>query len=1506
MESRFEKEKAIMMEMWRKMVSSWHGRSQPITAGALGLAVVLLVGSTAVARQQDGSRDEEEKAEPALKTQSTQTVQEGKARPRGVIRRNPLADVLKSIDPKTLNLSGADLDMEVVGDQLILRGNESDLDVVELLIMLLEGTAEQKELRVVTVSEKDANDIARSLEPALQNVFDEPNQRPELQLTITALSSNVLLVSSLPKHIDFIVELIAQVDAVEDLLPEPDQLVFPIKHRKASDVAEQLKEIITKIQEKGGRTGAKYEIQIIPNNANNSILVLAPTSERQKIQRLLNEIDVEPAKGWGEVKLVLFPLLHSKASEMQSLITELLQSSTGVEAAEEVIYRMQISKADPTTGEIVDLAPIDLQKPTRILADEGTNSLIVATVEENVGPLGDLIRLMDGVAMAEEVELKLYPLRFADAQTVGDLLKELVDGGGELTQDPDGSGADAVPPGPLGKALVYNVGIYTDVRTNTLIVTGRAEHLQLIDGIIADLDQPATALKFPLRFITLGHTDATQVGDIVTQLFDGRITALEAMEAGRMAVERERVFLSVDIRSNSLIVSCSEENFTEIAAIAHKLDNKPAALFDQIRLIKCERLSATDMQQKIDDLWQRKAELRREEDILMHLPVVVVDERSNSLIIASSVDDFEEIKRLIERLEAQPLIDDTKLFKLDYADAVVLASMLDELFGGLASGSESFTAPTILPDPRSNALVVAGSRDALERVGDLVDRLDVEAGPMTAIFKVYALTHASAANLGERMQELFDSRSEGSDISRTPIVILPDESSNSLVTSASRDDHEEIANLLTLLDKPSSLARQFAIFPLKMAKAATVAEGLDSLFQSRGDGGGRTDAIATQADERTNSIIVWASPSQMINIEEVITKLDTSTPAVEMMIKVIQLKQALAEDFAELLRSSLLEGDSGGDNERAVIVSFSETLDDGTVVIRKLLRQDIRIEADPRTNSLMVMAPPDSMDMLESMIRDFDAIRPIRSELRLFPLMNADAQAMADQLTEVFQAEDGGDAGTKSRLIFGDTIGDFEVASVGQELRFAADSRTNTLIAAGAEVDLRMAESLIQYLDSQAVETRVTEVYRANYLPAGEIANAIQGFNSQEQDVLGEAGDEEATARRMERQVSVEAVGDDEQGSSSLIIGTSRRMYQETMAMIRELDRPEPQVRISVVIAEVSLTDSFEFGIELAGQELDFTRGAVVGPNGVIQGSDFDFVAGTNLGAIGSALGFNFTITGEDFSFILHALQQNSRLEILSRPTLIVRNGEEGNITIADQVPFVQSSQINDTGSTNSVIGRENVGIVLTTTPHISPDGYVTIELEQEISSFSGENLQLTEGVSSPIFSTREVSTNVTIRDGETVVVGGLITSRRSVGVSKVPILGDLPFIGPLFRVTSISEQKTELLIIMTVDVLRTAEDTRRMSIAERDNFVMPDSIRRNPLLEGLRITPDQGLLGPTRRKAAPDEPRDRPDKRELYGPKPKMYGPVVPRPKPTATAARTVCGPKIVRNEKRTDEPGQ
>ena len=1425
-------------------------------------------------------------------------------------RAKPAPDLNRlfgELDPGQFNLSGAELEVQVVGDTVILQGSEEDLKKLELLIEVMEQTRGTKVLEVVTVEQKDANEIARSVEQALRNAFDTPNLRTEDELSITALSSNILLVSALPEQIDYIVDVIKQVDAVPPALGKVEQMTFMVKNRRASGAAEQLKEIIDKIREKQGARGAEGELQIIPNDSNNSIMVLAPESERATIEKLLAEIDVEPAKGWGEVQLALYPLLHSDANELADTITQLLETQEGRDAAEETIKRLSISRVDPTTGESVELAPINLERNLRIIPDEGTNSLIVATIEENIEPMGELIRLLDGVAVAEEMGVRMFPLRFADAETLKGLLDDLFSDGKGLPEEADGGGEGRVPEGPLGEALVYNVSISADQRTNTLLVAGRPEQLLFVQMVIDELDVPARSLKFPLRMISLEYADATRVGQMITELVDQRISALEGTGSDGSAIERERVFLSVDIRSNSLVLSASEENFDEITEIARTLDTKPVRLFDQIRVLKCGRLSAADLKSKIEDLWERKAQLRQEDEQIEDMPVLVADDRSNALVIASNQEDYDEIEGLVTKLGAQPMIEMTQLFALEYADATVLAQMLDELFQGMesASDSEAFRAPTIIADPRSNSLIVAGMQDVMERAADLVKRLDIESGPMTATFAIYSLKHGSAVKLATRMQELFDTRQEGQDREASPVAVLADEATNSLVCLASRDDHTVIVDLLRMLDRPSSLATQFEIFPLRFAKADLLADKLGTLFESQAEGAsGRTDAQGVEVDERTNSLIVWASPTEMENIREVISKLDTAEPVRDMMVRMVRLKQALAEDFAQLIEDTLLRPDGSDENE-AVILSFRHTRPDGSTVTRKLLRQDIVLSPDSRTNSLLVMAPAESMDMLESMIEDFDQIRPVNSEIRLFPLLNSDAEGMVEQLTELFQGDTGGGAEeTQSQLVFGGEFADIDFASVGQELRFTADRRTNTIIAAGAEVDLRMIEELIRYLDAQDTEERVTVVYKARHRKGDELASAVQGFIQQEDEPLSEIDDQISQLRRAERMVSVEAVGDEE-SSNSLLVGVSPRYYERTMRMIEELDRPEPQVMLRVLIAEVQLQDNLGLGMEFAGQDLAFSEHAVLHPNtGLPIGPDFDYVLGTALGAagLGGGNGLSFTMTGEDFSFLLRTFQTNSRLEVLSRPVVMVENGQEGKITIADQIPVATTSIVGTQGGIQTSVGREAVGIVLTARPQISPDGYVSIEIEQEISNFSGENIQITEGVSQPIINDRTVSSKVTLRDGETVVIGGLITDRKSEGDTKIPLLGDIPIIGAVFRSTEVTHQKTELLVVLNVNVLRTDEDRRNFSIEERDKSGLLTNLSKNPLMGGLQIKPDESLLGPQPRSAQPAggavAPGYRPDAVEEpqhYGPKPKVYGPVINEPEATTTASARSAPPDQV-----------
>ncbi len=1564
---------------------------------------------------------------------------------RIVAQNDPVAEA-EDAEATEMNLTGSDVGISMIGsDSLVITANETDLAILTALIRQLDSEMPNRELRIVMLDNQPASDVASTLQESISKLYPFEADRPEQSVSITAIASNMLLLVAPETRIEQIVAIAEAIDVKQAGIPD-EVMIFQVKNRNASEAAVQLEELITALRQQQGADAAK-EFQITPNDANGTIMIVGPVSQRDTIQMLLEQIDAEAQPGFGELKLVAFPLLNADPDDLVQIFEDMLKATDRAEGVTEQIRRLVMLRRIP--GEpVVELPPLNLEKTLRLIPDKGTNSVLVATVEENIDPIGEIIAVLDDLPLSVEMGIRIFPLHFADAETVAESLEKMFEQGKDLPKAAPGTeSTKAVPVSPEGEALVYNVDIVPDLRTNTVFVFGRQLQLSLAERIVAEMDKPATAIKYPLQLLALGENiDATRIGEIVTELWDRRVEALEALNIGKAAVEREKVFLAVDIRSNSLILSASNENLTEIQEITSKLNTARDRLIDQIRIFNCHNTSAADLASKIEELWERKRSLKQEGEIFEDMPVLVADQRSNSLVIASSAEDFEEITALIEKLESQPLApiaqirmvqlanndaseissmfeqlfeermqqrlvsgqeenpsdrvalafdaptntmliasskdnydemmqlievldaepdtegvvksyvlenaeagkvaetiqelfdqglynpstgldsqlteermqiaivsdaranaiivsaskpnmsivgrlveqmdsenvplgDNIKLFSLEFADAVKLTDMLDRLFEGIKSTApdpDIFTEPTIIPDDRSNVLIVSGTRDALRRTEDLIAKLDRQAGAPTSSFEIYTLQFSSAVKMVAVMQDMFDKRAEGNDDERTPINLFADEGSNAMICSAARDDQIMVQTLLELLDKPSNIARQFAIFPLKRAKAEGLSDRLEQLFAAQTEGAGsdaRVDAIGVQPDPRTNSLIVWASPTEMDNIGTIINRLDTTDPAVEMGIRVIQLKQALAEDLAEVLEETLV-GDAGGagQDSEAVIVSYMVLNEDGTRDERRLLRQDLTITPDARTNTLTVMAPAESMDMLETLVLDFDRIKPAVAVIELFPLVNADAEEVVVRLQELFE-EQGGDEAEQTL-----TLADGGLATGGgdvrQQLRFTADRRTNTVIAAGSEVDLNMVKKLIYQLDSQDSEERVYLVYEAKNSTSDALSTAISGFAQAEQDRLSQLDDTTSLIRQAERSVTV--IGDEQ--SNSIVLGVSPRYYDQYMTLVQELDRPPPQVMIQVLIAEVTLDNRVSLGIELAGQDLLFTENAVQGPNGTVNGADFDIVAGTDLGAATGTLGgFNFTITGEDFTFLLRALETDSKLEVLSRPTLLVNNNEEGNITIGDRVPIVQGSTFTDAGNTSTQIQYEDTGIILDVVPHINPDGFVSLEINPEISQVSDSSVQLTEGLSAPIISERSAETTITVKDGETIVIGGLITDQTSESESKIPFLGDLPGMGVLFRNTSTQSRKTELLIILTVDILRGVEDVRHMSVEQRDKSGLLDNVIHHPLMEGLRIHAEEDGLTPQEHQPRTSEPIER--DRELYGPTPDVYGPKLPQP---------------------------
>jgi general secretion pathway protein D len=250
--------------------------------------------------------------------------------------------------------------------------------------------------------------------------------------------------------------------------------------------------------------------------------------------------------------------------------------------------------------------------------------------------------------------------------------------------------------------------------------------------------------------------------------------------------------------------------------------------------------------------------------------------------------------------------------------------------------------------------------------------------------------------------------------------------------------------------------------------------------------------------------------------------------------------------------------------------------------------------------------------------------------------------------------------------------------------------------------------------------------------------------------------------------------------ANALIFSTTGDKYRQLLPLIKRLDVMPKQVILEMMIAEVKLTDEFKQGVEFA---LTNKGAAITG--------GFDLTSGSG--------GLSYLLTGTQGSLSYSLLQTNTNVNVLSRPSLLVRDGVQANITVGDDIPTVGdivTDPVN--GSRTSVVYRKT-GVELQVTPTINARGIITMVIQQKISNQAPGDDSV---AGSPIIFERSISTEVVAGNGQTVILGGLISENRTVSDRSVPFFSSLPFIGKLFDSTSDSKDKTELVVLVTPRII--------------------------------------------------------------------------------------------------------
>lgn len=394
----------------------------------------------------------------------------------------------------------------------------------------------------------------------------------------------------------------------------------------------------------------------------------------------------------------------------------------------------------------------------------------------------------------------------------------------------------------------------------------------------------------------------------------------------------------------------------------------------------------------------------------------------------------------------------------------------------------------------------------------------------------------------------------------------------------------------------------------------------------------------------------------------------------------------------------------------------------------------------------------------------------------------------------------------------------------GRSVSASADERTNSVVVSASPDLIETIASVIEDLDADTTSKESVLIYHVRNMQATDLetifnslfedatAQALQNFGGQNGGGGGRGAQVQAAAAAAATGDSgaadlvgqVTAVANE--ATNTLLVLTPEKNFARLQEILDELDKPVPQVLIRVLVSEVTHDDSLDLGTEFQAININTTT---------------DDTVFTDFNLFETTLGLNYLLFDSDnFRMAVRALQATGKFDILSRPYLLTADNQEANINVGSSVPIITNSRVDEDGDVISTIEYRDIGIILTVTPQINSEGLVVLDVVQELSTISELAIPVAPDQDAVVFDQRTLTTQVAVADGQTVVIGGLMTDESRETIRQVPLLGDIPWVGQLFRRTERSKVKTELLLFLSPEVI---EDPSELS-RTRDRILNEDT----------------------------------------------------------------------------------
>jgi len=427
----------------------------------------------------------------------------------------------------------------------------------------------------------------------------------------------------------------------------------------------------------------------------------------------------------------------------------------------------------------------------------------------------------------------------------------------------------------------------------------------------------------------------------------------------------------------------------------------------------------------------------------------------------------------------------------------------------------------------------------------------------------------------------------------------------------------------------------------------------------------------------------------------------------------------------------------------------------------------------------------------------------------------------------------------------------------GDEIRIMADPRLNALILIGSNYAKEPIRKLISLLDVPREDLSGNiKVYFLENADAGELSKVLEIVVKGIEDKAKQPQDTKGKATITP-----------DKATNSLIINAPAGLYQNLLGIIKDLDRRRKQVYVEAMIVEASLNKLNELGSKWRATARVHGEPVVIGGFGTIDSSAVQDIvtglAGMSVGGMGNFFTVPITqgtttstLTVPGFAALFSLNEFRDAVNVLSTPQILTSDNKEAEIIVGENVPFISKSSTDTTtpGSLYNVIERQDVGIMLKLTPQITEGEYVKLDIYQEISALEQQQSIAIVTTVGPTTTKRSTKTSVVVRDNQTVVISGLMQEKGEETINKVPLLGDIPYLGYLFKLKSYNKTKTNLVLFLTPHIIRDSADLAALSSRKNSDFIgqMSDNMFGEAVVKfksGVAVADQEMLLNENRLK---------------------------------------------------------